>query len=542
MRRPSSFALGSAALLLAACSSDRPAAPSRVLPNGLLEADANLTPASLSLSKIGEVVGGGAGAAEITAFDPTSKRLFIVNGALGTVDVADLSDPSNPIPAGQISVAAFGAGANSVDTHDGVVAVAIENVNKQSPGVVAFYDATTLQVISSVTVGALPDMVTFDEQGRRVLVANEGEPDAHYLVDPEGSVSIIDVTDITAPSVRTATFTAFNGQADALRAQGVRIYGPNATVAQDFEPEYIAVSEDGRTAWVTLQENNALAIVDIASATVTSIAPLGYKDHSLPGNAFDASDRDGPSSGPAIRIRRWPVYGMYQPDAIASYRSGGQTYLITANEGDARDYQGSPGFQEEARVGSLPINPAIFTNDACDGPCSSNARLGRLTVTRTLGLNTATGQYDSLFVLGARSFSIWTSTGQLVWDSGDQFERRTTSLPNVNFNASNTGNALDDRSDNKGPEPEGVVTARFGGRTYAFIGLERVGGIMVYDVTNPLAPYFVTYTNTRQGAGGDLGPEGLHFVSARHSPNGKPLLIVGNEVSGTTAIFQVNLQ
>jgi hypothetical protein len=423
-----------------------------------------------------------------------------------------------------------------VDARDGVVAVAIQNVVKTAPGVVALYDAATLQLISSVSVGALPDMLTFDERGKTLLVANEGEPDDNYLVDPEGSVSIIDVTDVTAPTVRTAAFTPFNGQEASLRARGVRIYGPNASAAQDLEPEYIAVSEDGRTAWVTLQENNAIAIVDIASASVTSIAPLGYKDHRLPGNALDASDRDGPANGPAIRIRNWPVFGMYQPDAIASYRAGGQTFLVTANEGDARDWQGTPGFTEESRVSALPLNPAIFSSDACDGPCSANSRLGRLTVTRTLGLNAATGQYDSLFVLGARSFSIWSASGTLVWDSGEQFERRTTALPNVNFNASNSGNSLDDRSDNKGPEPEGVVTARFGQRTFAFVGLERVGGIMVSDVTNPFAPHFVTYANTRQGAAGDLGPEGLEFVPAARSPNGRALLIVGHEVSGSAGV------
>lgn len=542
MRCSHPLAAAGVALVLAACSIDKPVAPSRAIADGVHDANADLTPASLSLTRIGEVVGGGAGAAEITAYDAATRRLFIVNGALGTVDVADLTNPALPLPVGTITVSGLGAAANSVDTRNGVVAVAIENTTKTAPGTVAFYDAATLQLISSVTVGALPDMLTFDERGTTVLVANEGEPDDDYLVDPEGSVSIIDVTNIAAPSVRTAGFGAYNGQEAALRAKGVRIYGPNASVAQDLEPEYIAVSEDGRTAWVTLQENNAMAIVDIASATVTSIVPLGYKDHRLPGNALDVSDRDGAASGPAIRIRNWPVYGMYQPDAIASYRVGGQTFLVTANEGDARDWQGTPGFSEESRVSALPLNPAIFTTAACDGPCSANSRLGRLTVTRTLGLNAATGQYDSLFVLGARSFSIWSASGRLVWDSGDQFERRTTMLPNVNFNASNSGNSLDDRSDNKGPEPEGVATARFGQRTFAFIGLERVGGIMVYDVTNPFSPHFVTYTNTRQGAAGDLGPEGLEFVPAPRSPNGRPLLIVGHEVSGTTAIYQVNLQ
>ena len=89
-----------------------------------------------------------------------------------------------------------------------------------------------------------------------------------------------------------------------------------------------------------------------------------------------------------------------------------------------------------------------------------------------------------------------------------------------------------------------------GEKTFAFIGLERMGGIMVYDVTDPAAPVFVDYYNSRSdwstedvesvaGSAGDLGPEGLKFVPAAQSPNGQPLLIVGNEVSGTTSVYDL---
>lgn len=508
------------------------------------ERAAEPTPASLTLEKIGSYSGGGLGAAEITAFDPASRRLFVVNGALGTVDVLDLTTPSAPTRVASIGVSQFGAGANSVAVRDGIVALAIEGAVKTDPGTVAFYRASTLELVSSVAVGALPDMLTFSPSGRYVLTANEGEPSAGYTVDPEGSVSVIDVSTIAAPVARTAGFGAYNGRAAELRASGVRIYGPNASVAQDLEPEYIALSEDGRTAYVTLQENNALATVDVEGAVVTGIAPFGYKDHNRPGFGLDASDRDSPTvpNGPAINIRPWPVLGMYQPDAIASYAVNGQTYLVTANEGDARDYAGPAGLQEEARVSTLALNPSNFADALCGGPCVAATRLGRLTVTNQTGRNTATSLFDTLYVFGARSFSVWTPSAQLVYDSGDQFEQRTTAVPGAAFNASNTDNALDDRSDNKGPEPEGVVLGRFGAKTFAFIGLERIGGVIVYDVTAPASPSFVTYVNSRTGGTGDLGPEGLAFVPAAQSPNGRPLLIVGNEVSGTTAIFQINLQ
>jgi hypothetical protein len=168
-------------------------------------------------------------------------------------------------------------------------------------------------------------------------------------------------------------------------------------------------------------------------------------------------------------------------------------------------------------------------------------RLGRLNVTNTLGKNAVTGRYDELYVFGARSFSIRNVNGSLLWDSGDELEQRTKALPNAPFNASNDDNTFDSRSDNKGPEPEGMVLGKLGSKTFAFIGLERIGGVIVYDVSTPASPQFVTYINTRSGAGGDQGPEGLTFVPAVRSPNKEPLLIVGNEISGTTAIFQIHL-
>lgn len=523
------------AAVLSACSSSNDPEP---------------TPKSLTLEKIGGYDGGAVGAAEITAYDAASRRLFVVNGANGTVDVLDLSDPTAPRRIGTIDVSAFGPGVNGVAVHDGLVALAIEAAPKTSPGVVAFYNAADLRLLSSVTVGALPDMLVFTPDGRKVVVANEGEPNSYGQpdsVDPEGSISIITVNRGGTPTVATADFRAFNGQEAALRAQGVRLFGPGASAAQDLEPEYVAISEDGRTAYVTLQENNAVAVVDIDRAQVTAIRALGWKDHSLAGMGMDASDEDGGvdtnSGTPAIDIAPRPVKGLYLPDAIASYRVNGQTYLITANEGDARaDW---PGFNEETRVRAhctAGLDPAVFP-DAARLILDSN--LGRLRITSAPnggsdGKNSA-GQCTELYSFGARSFTIWNADLQRVYDSGDEFEQRTRALPNVAFNASNDNDTLDGRSASKGPEPEGVVTGRFGEKTFAFIGLERVGGVMVYDVSNPAAASFVTYFNSRTGATGDRGPEGLTLIPADRSPNRKPLLIVGNETSGTTAVLQLNL-
>ena len=259
------------------------------------------------------------------------------------------------------------------------------------------------------------------------------------------------------------------------------------------------------------------------------------------GNGLDASDRDA-----KINIRPWPVKGLYLPDAIASYKVGGKTFLITANEGDAREYE---AFEEAVRIGDdeVILNPAAFPNGRV---LKNDANLGRLNITTTMGNGDA--GFTDLFVFGGRSFSIWDATGKLAYDSGALLEHITAEAYPSNFNASNDNNTFDNRSDDKGPEPEGVVTGKVLGKPYAFIGLERIGGVAVFDVSDPAAPIFIEYVNNRdfdvepeiddeQGnpAAGDLGPEGLLFISRDSSPNGRPLLVVGNEISGTTTIYEI---
>ena len=288
---------------------------------------------------------------------------------------------------------------------------------------------------------------------------------------------------------------------------------------------------------MSLQEANALAVVDVRSATVTDILPLGTKDHAVPGNELDPSDRDG-----GIAIGSWPVHGLYLPDAVDTYTSRGQTYVVTANEGDARDYD---GYGEEERVADLTLSPDVFGGEAGVAALQAPSALGRLTATTTSPTD-AQGRVTEIQVLGARSFSIRDADGGLVFDSGSELERLVAEQLPDDFNADNAENdSLDNRSDNKGPEPEGIEIGRIAGRTYAFVGLERVGGVVVYDITVPSDATFVTYVNPRdfggdlEANGSDSGPEGLLFVPATDSPTGEPLLVVGNEVSGTTTVYEV---
>jgi len=485
-----------------------------------------------------------ANGAEISAFDPASNRVFTVAGPVMeyyTLDNSGVLTGPNNLPFG--FTAAGNILPNSVTVRDGVVAVGYAIVDggsgAQQPGVVAFYDGATATYIHSVTVGYLPDMIIYTPDGSKLLTANEGEPNSYgqgNSFDPEGSVSIIDISGgVASATVQTAGFTSFNPDIATLKAAGVRIFGPGATVAQDLEPEYVSFSTDGATAYVTLQEANAIAVLDVASATVTEIIPLGFKDHNLAGNGLDASDRDlapGFSSG-TINIQNWPVLGMYMPDAIAGFSVGGIDYFLTANEGDSRSLT---GFNEEIRVGAggYVLDPTAFPNAAT---LKLNQNLGRLQLTNAAGDTDGDGDFDQIYALGARSFSVWNDSFSLVYDSGDQLEQITAVQAASRFNSDGTTSGFDSRSDNKGPEPEAVTTGEVNGELYAFVGSERTGDVFVYNINNPAAPVFLQYINHPA----DLGVEGLIFVSAENSPTGNALLISSAETSRTVTVYEMSV-
>lgn len=616
---------------IAGCGSDDKPNKAHVVTPPMVE---EITPNSIELQKIGAYDAGvfGASAAEIPAYDAATKQLFVVNAQAGVVDVLDFQQPELPKFVRSLDAKIYLAHSevNSVAVKDGIVALAVQAEDKTQNGIVVFFNAKDLSYISQASVGALPDMLTFTPDGKKVLVANEGEPNKAYENDPEGSVSIIDIQDIKNPKSTLVNFHAWDQRKQELLDTGVRIFGPDpsqyanitqgiqtTSVSQDLEPEYIAVSEDGKTAWVSLQENNAIAVLDVENASFSDIFPLGYKDHSLLENALDAGDRDCAvgidSTGQSIascekdagmiNIKSWPgLYGMYMPDAITHYQVDGKSYLVTANEGDAREwlkdentyFEGTDlnaGFAEEIRVkhlfkksgfdlkGDYPahlrklypnitgaqLDSAVFgvckttaVTEICADNLIKDSQLGRLTISWTQGFkkDSLTGQpilnadgklvYDKLYAYGGRSFSIVDPvTKSIVWDSGSEFEHKIASLFPQQFNSNHESFKFDDRSDKKGPEPEGLAIGKMGKKTYAFVGLERASGIMVYDISKPSKAEFVQYFNQRDitqmdiKQQGDLGPEGLIFIAAKDSPNGKPLLAVGNEVSGTTAVYQI---
>ncbi|MFN7120192.1 MAG: choice-of-anchor I family protein, partial [Saprospiraceae bacterium] len=917
------------------------------------------------------------GAAEIAAYDAASARLYFTNTNANTLTILDISNPATPTKFADISMAAYGGDISSVAVHNGLVAVALAGSSKTQPGKVVFFNAAGI-FQREVTVGVQPDMLIYTSDGKKLLTANEGEPNDDYTVDPEGSVSIVDLSNgLGSITVTTINFTEFNNKKASLLNKGVRILGPNATVAQDLEPEYITLNADNSRAYVSLQENNALAVINIVTGRVLDILPLGYKDHlngapvltqfkineltNLPtvgtpvynggqqpitlggfsGLYFDAEESDSsnyvfytvpdrgpteaavvisdvveetlqdlrpfklpdyqgrivkmtlnlqagtvkadqqlllsrvdtegdtlPISGkgniigydevpvtytdsstiydkpdyqsistgenyqelpydpyggdfegivrdsagnfwvcdeyrpalykfapsgmlieryvpqgtselgivplepgfygaetlPRVYSKRWsnrgfeaiaydadssiiyafiqsplfnpdnttqngsdvvrilavdaetgtpvaeyvyllernrdagfavsrvdkisdavykgngkflvlegdsspsnqsagkkfvyeidlknatnilnnpialrdmasatdktleqmsadeladagivavhktkilnlpsigynvgnqpegltvlpngalvvvndnnfgsngaagsddtvlgiirfagdygldasdrdnkidikpqPVYGVFMPDGIATYEVNGATYIVSANGGDARAWG---DFEEEVRTSTLTLDATAFPNAT---ELIANANLGRLNVTNTQGDIDGDGDYDQLYAFGARSFSIWDAFGNLVFDSGDDLEQITAQVYPQSFNASNTDNNRDSRSDNRGPEPEALTVATIDGKPYAFIGLERIGGVMVYDISDPKAPKYVTYVNNRDFSksvetpeAGDLGPENIVFIPKENSPSGNALMVVANDVSGSVSIF-----
>lgn len=487
--------------------------------------------ANITLKKLGTYESGliDESAAEIVAYDKRSKRVFVTNANDQSVDVLSIRNPRNPRKLFAIDLTPYGE-PNSVAVSKGVVAIAVAADEVDVKGQVVFFN-TNGKFLNALEAGFLPDMLTFSPNGKKLIVANEGEPNDDYTVDPEGSVTVISfskpVKNLSQADVATADFSAYNGvQLD----DSVRIFGPDASVAQDLEPEYVAVSKDSSTAYVAMQENNAIAVVDLATAEVTDIIGLGTKNYNTIQNAIDPSDKDD-----KVELRPVPVLSFYQPDSIAAYEFEGETYVVTANEGDARDYD---GYSEEERVDDLTLDQSIL--DAYPN-IQDEEELGRLKTTTANGDLDGDGDVDQIFAYGGRSFSIYNmSTGKIVYDSGSDFARITAAISPELFN----GN--DKRSDDKGAEPEALTIGKIGKRTYAFIGLERTGGIMVYDISNPVSPYFVEYVNNINlegdvdlGTAGDVAPEGLAFIPAHQSPNRKPLLVVANEVSGTTTVYVI---
>jgi secreted PhoX family phosphatase len=647
---------------------------------------------------------------EISAYDEVNQRIYSTNSEDNGLLVSSFANTYELDSIDFIDLSAFGE-PTSVAVHNGIVAVSIPGQNAQDNGQVLFFD-DAFNLLNSVTVGVLPDMLTFTPDGSKVVVANEGEPNDDYTIDPEGSVSIIDLSNgtgnaavsqitfggLTSADVQGArifgqiegpassdlffseyaegssnnkyleiyngtgadidlsnyslsscsngcntagefdfpdnvTFASgtiladgeayviyhpnatpeivaegdqsfnflsngddyfaltlagatasnytiideigvmgpdpgsgwdvagitdgtqnntlvrkpriINGNTDFLTGAGTnsidsewRVYPQDSiysigthemnsyiesTIAQDLEPEFVAINSTSTKAYVVCQENNAILVIDLQNETIEDVIALGYKDYSLAENAIDASDQDG-MIGNFVQYDN--LFGMYMPDMIEIITIGGNDYIITANEGDARDYN---GYSEEARVRDLQLDPVAFPNAAL---LQQDENLGRLKVTTSQGDIDDDGDFDELYSYGGRSFTIWDLNGNIIFDSGNEFGQIMAERFSSNY--------ADNRDDDKGSEPESITVGTVSGRTFAFIGLERSAGVMVYEITDPANAEYVHYFNKN---GVDESPEGLIFIDGADSPDGKPYIVSTNEpddLNGSVSIYNVN--
>ena len=494
----------------------------------------------ISLNYIGsfDPSGNNNSSTEIVVHDPATQKLFTISSLTDVFDIINFTNPLAPSVINTVNMTPYG-GITSIAVKNGLVAVASPNgTNAQQNGSVVFFDING-NFLKQVTVGVLPDMITFTPDGTKIMTANEGEPNDAYTVDPEGSISIIDISgginNLSQSNVTTLGFTGYNSQEAAFISSGGRKVKPTSTLAQDLEPEYIAISPDSQKAWVSCQENNGIIEVNLSNNTLGNIWGLGKKDMSLPGNGFDASDNNG-----EVLIANWPVKAYYNPDAMASFKVGNTNYLVTANEGDEKDLG---GFSERTTVGAngYTLDSTIFPNASV---LKASHNLGRFRVTNVNGNTDVDTDFEEIHALGARSFSIFNAdTKQIVYDSGDRFERYIAANHPLIFNADNEANGAKSRSRAKGPEPEGVTLGTINGQTFAFITLERTGGVMVYNITDPNNVTFTDYKHSRMTSafGGDNGPEGITYIPPANMNNGKGYVIVANEISGTLSMYEVVL-
>jgi len=491
--------------------------------------------------------GSGDGGAVYTAYADKAEKLFVVNSSEKSLDIVDLSDAGDDFTLDRTKRIAFEDvdGLDSigeitsvvVDKKESFIAVSVAAETVTDNGWVVFLDMKG-NVLKVIEAGPKPGMMVLTPDNNTLLVANEGEPDDLYTTDPEGSVTVIDVRS----GVKKAS-SSIIGFSDVLVEETVRKADPAATWAESFEPEHITVAKDSKTAYVSLQESNALAVLDLKAGKFTGVFDMGVKDHSQPDDRLDACDLDN------INIAQYPVLGMYMPDDVELVTVKGKEYLLTANEGAWQNYG---AWSDTITVNEIKVKGLLGLDASNYGGLSQAAidlilaadkfetKFGRLKVSRLDGIG-GDGKYDALYSFGGRSFSVVDAKSlEIVYDSGDELEEITAKSLYKYFNASDEDSTRDARSDENGPAPQAMAAGEIGNIPYAFIGLGEVGGVAAYSLADISNPKFVSYSASRDFAGdADSGPTDLLFVEAEKSPTGEALLAVACEASGTVALYQV---
>jgi len=518
--------------------------------------------ATVKVTEISSIVSGdGEGSSEIAAFHPGSKRIFATNGVKNTIDIFDISDVANPKKVSSVSLAPYGNDVTSVAAGKDVVVAVVNVADKFSAtgvptttnGKIVVFDTNGKVLSSPDVLGVLPDSVTFAPNGTTALVAIEAQPvcakddpatvakeelDYSKASDPVGGVTVVDLTNPAAPVLRFAGFDEFT--VEEMRAKGIAVSSVVNNVSKDFEPEFVT-AVDNNYAYVTIQEANAIGKLNIASATFESIT-RGFEAR-VDKVARDTSDKD---SGAGPRNYR-NVVGASQPDAIAGFKWGAGHYFLTANEGDAREYT---CLNDDLRGASLKVDAKRFPDWT---KLSGIAALGRAKVNPNIGDKDGDGDIDTIHLRGSNSMTMYRN-GIVIWDSAnllDQIQTQAFGVANINGSHSyssdkSTMNYVgQDRSDDKGAEPEGVAIGMVSDRRIAILGLERMTALAIFDITDPRNPVFQEWLQilpTKATPAKDVkhwSPEGIVFVPADKSPSGKALIITSYELSGSLSIHQI---
>jgi len=533
---------------------------SALITAGQLPALAN--EATVKVSEIASISSGdGEGSSEIATFHAGSKRIFATNGVKNTIDIFDISDVANPKKVGTVALAPYGNDVTSVAAGKDVV-VAVVNVSDKfsatgvpttTNGKLVVFDTNGKVLSSPDVLGVLPDSVTFAPNGTTALVAIEAQPvcakddpataakeDTDYskASDPVGGVTVVDLSNPAAPVLRFAGFDQFT--VAEMRAKGIAVSSVVNSVSKDFEPEFVT-AVDNNYAYVTIQEANAIGKLNIEDATFESITRAFESKVSRV--ARDTSDRDT-GAGPRTYAN---VVGASQPDAIAGFKVGSGQYFVTANEGDAREYT---CLNDDLRGSALKVDTRRFPDWKT---LSGNAALGRAKVNPTIGDKDGDGDIDTIHLRGSNSMTMYRN-GIVIWDSAtllDQIQTVAFGVANINGSHSlssdkSTMNYVgQDRSDDKGSEPEGVAVGMVGDRRIAILGLERMSALAIFDITVPANPVFQEWLQmlpTKATPAKDVkyfSPEGIVFVPANKSPSGKALIITSYELSGSLSIHQI---
>jgi hypothetical protein len=518
--------------------------------------------AAVKVTEISSITSGdGEGSAEIATFHAGSKRVFATNGVKNNIDIFDISDVSNPKKVGSVALSPYGNDVTSVAAGKDVVVAVVNVADKFSAtgvptttnGKIVVFDTNGTVLSSPDVLGVLPDSVSFAPNGTTALVAIEAQPvcakddpattakeDADYskASDPVGGVTVVDLSDPSAPVLRFAGFDQFT-VAD-MRAKGIAVSAVVNNVSKDFEPEFVS-AVDNNYAYVTIQEANAIGKLNIQSATFESITRAF--ESKVARVARDTSDRDA-GAGPRTYTN---VVGASQPDAIAGFSVGAGQYFVTANEGDAREYT---CLNDDLRGSALKVDSRRFPDWKT---WSGSAALGRAKVNPTIGDKDGDGDIDTIHLRGSNSMTMYRN-GIAIWDSADlldQIQTQAFGVANINGSHSlssdkSTMNYVgQDRSDDKGGEPEGVAVGMVGDRRIAILGLERMTALAIFDITAPGNPVFQEWLQmlpTKATPAKDVkhwSPEGIVFVPANKSPSGKALIITSYELSGSLSIHQI---